>query len=302
MSDQTPDNQIKIPDARQPLVFFIIVTSIFFFLSYGGAKVPPDKLFTAYEGPDFEGESQKDYFPNPDTKNLVTLLIYIGILIIGNYFININISSEICGSPNWSSTFIVTLLPWSLIFVILLFLLRLVPSWLAPFSNTIGYFVANICGLEKFMEKILKPTTEVQQGQPTGDNAHNIDIITSNLEHIYSDKSLLINEITLENFHNFYKRFYLGELFNKTYIEKAAEEQQYVPNTLYNFIILKDQISEFIWYFLTGLLVCSVSYNYIANDSCKSNIKQMEDNHNAYLKLQEQIQKSKANAPTYQIG
>ena len=300
MSDQNTDNQIKVPDAGQPLVFFIIVTSIFFFLSYNGAKVPPDKRFMAYEPP-FETTEEKDYFPNPDQKNLVTLLIYIGILIIGNYFININISSEICGSPNWSSTFIVTLLPWSLIFVILLFLLRIVPGWLVPFSNTIGYFIANICGLNKFMEKILKPTTEVQQGKPTGDNKDNIDIITSNLEHIYSDKSLLINEITLDNFHNFYKRFYLGELFNTKYITDAAREEQFVPNILYNFIILKDQVSEFIWYFLTGLLVCSVSYNYIVNDSCKGNLQQMEDNHNAYLKLQEQIKKSQANQTQYQI-
>lgn len=299
MSDQNPDNQIKVPDAGQPLVFFIIVTSIFFFLSYNRAKVPPDHQFSAYESP-FDAESGKT-FPNPDSKNLVTLLIYIGILIIGNYFININISSEICGSPNWSSTFIVTLLPWSLIFVILLFLLRLVPGWLAPFSNTIGYFVANICGLNKFMEEILKPRTEVQQGKPTGEDAVNIDIITSNLEHIYSDKSLLINEITIDNFHNFYKRFYEGQLFNKKYIEEAATRQEYVPNTLYNFIILKDQVSEFIWYFLTGLLVCSVSYNYIVNDSCQGNLQQMEDNHNAYLKLQDQIKKSQANPTTYQI-
>ena len=242
MSDSNSDisdNQIKVPDAGQPLVFFIIVTTIFFFLSYQNAKVDPKKLYLAYQSPFNNNNDPKHFFPNPDSKNLITLLMYIGVLIIGNYFININISSEVCGSPNWGSTFIVTLLPWSLIFVILLFLLRLLPGWLAPFSNTIGYFVANISGLEKFMEKILKPTSEVQNGEPTGDNKHNIDIITSNLEHIYSDKSLLINEITLDNFHNFYQRFFEGELFNNKYIQDSAAKHEYVPNILYNFIILK---------------------------------------------------------------
>jgi len=305
MSDSNSDisdNLINIPDAGQPLVFFIIATTIFFFISYQNAKVPSDKRFTAYEPPFTGNDDPKQFFPNPDKKNIITLFMYIAVLVIGNYFININISSEVCGSPNWGSTFIVTLLPWTLIFVILLFLLRLLPGWLAPFSNTIGYFIANISGLKKFMEEILKPTTEVEQGLPTGANAHNIDIITANLEHIYSDQSLLINEITLDNFHNFYQRFFDGQLFNENYIKKAAETQEYVPNTLYNFIILKDQVSEFIWYFLTGLLVCSISYNYIVNDSCKANVQQMEDNHAAYLKLQEQIQKQKSNPTQYQIS
>ena len=298
MSDKKHPHHTKIPDAGQPLLFFNIVTLIFFFVSYNGAKVNLNEEFDGYSGPDFSGNQ----FPNPDSKNLIILLIYIGILIVGNYFININISSEICGSPNWSSTFIVTLLPWSLIFVILLFLLRIVPGWLVPFSNTIGYSITKLRGLKKFMEEILIDKSEIQNGNPEGDNQKNIQIITSNLEHIYSDPSLLINEITLENFHNFYTRFYKGELFNKKIIEENGTNGEYVPNKLYNYIVLKNQISEFIWYYLTGLLVCSVSYNYIVNDSCKMNIKEMEDNHKAYLDLQEKINKEKSSLPSYKIS
>ena len=54
MSDSNSDisdNQIKVPDAGQPLVFFIIVTTIFFFLSYQNAKVDPEKLYLAYQSP-----------------------------------------------------------------------------------------------------------------------------------------------------------------------------------------------------------------------------------------------------------
>ncbi len=297
MSNPKLENLIKVPDAGQPLVFFLIVTLVFFFINLMSGKVDIKKEYKAYE-PNF---TSKEYFPNPDSKNLINLLIYIGILIVGNYFININISSEICGKPNWSSTFIVTLLPWSFIFILLLFLLRVVPGWLAPFSNTIGYFFANIGGLNKFMEQILIPESEVINGLPEGPDATNIRIITSNLEHIYTDKSLLINEITLDNFHNFYKRFYEGNLFNTNFIESSAKEEKFAPNILFNFIILKDTVSEFVWYLCTGLLVCSVSYNYIVNDSCKNNVKEMEDTHNAYLKLQEEIIKKKKNATYYNV-
>ena len=291
MSDKKScDHKIEVPDAGQPLVFFIVVTVVFFFISYNGAKVPDEK--------NFDGS-----FPITADKDLVSMLIYIALLIVGNYFINLNISKEVCGTPMFFQTFITTLLPWVLIFVVLLFILRIMPSWLAPFSNTIGYLIAKAAGLEKLLDQLLVPQAEIENGLPDGtpEQKKNLGLVTQNLEQIYKDKSLLINEVTIINFSEFYQRFYQAGLFNQKFIKEEESEKRFPQNEFYNYIILKDKIAEYLWYLLTGLLVTSVSYNFIVNQACTTSVKEMEKTHQAYLKLQEQIDKSKKNTTSYQI-
>ena len=291
MSDKKScDHKIEVPDAGQPLVFFIVVTVVFFFISYNGAKVPDEK--------NFDGS-----FPITADKDLVSMLIYIALLIVGNYFINLNISKEVCGTPMFFQTFITTLLPWVLIFVVLLFILRIMPSWLAPFSNTIGYLIAKAAGLENLLDQLLIPQAEIENGLPDGtvEQKKNLGLVTQNLELIYKDKSLLINEVTIINFSEFYQQFYQAGLFNQKFIKEEESKKRFPQNEFYNFIILKDKIAEYLWYLLTGLLVTSVSYNYIVSSACTTSVKEMEKTHQAYLKLQEQIDKSKKNTTSYQI-
>ena len=292
MSDKKScDHKIEVPDGGQPLVFFIIVTVVFFFVSYNGAKVPDEK--------NFHGD-----FPIPDDKNLVSMLIYIALLVAGNYFINLNISKEVCGAPMFFQTFITTLLPWVLIFVVLLFILRIMPGWLAPFSNTIGYLIAKVAGLEKLLDQLLVPQAEIENGLPDGteEQKKNLGLVTQNLEQIYKDKSLLINEVTIMNFSEFYQRFNRAGLFNQRFINFEESEKRFPQNEFYNYIILKDKVAEYLWYLLTGLLVTSVSYNYIVSSACTTSVKEMEKTHQAYLKLQEQIDQSKKNTTSYQIS
>ena len=45
----------------------------------------------------------------------------------------------------------VTLIPWVIIFGILNVLLLQFPGWKAPFSNTIGYLIANIAGAKNLL-------------------------------------------------------------------------------------------------------------------------------------------------------
>jgi hypothetical protein len=58
---------------------------------------------------------------------------------------------------------------------------------------------------------------------------------------------------------------------------------------LLGFIRLKDNISIFIWYLLTGGLVTSVSYNYIVNAKCKQNANDIEQKHVEYVQKQQQM-------------
>ena len=70
------------------------------------------------------------------------------------------------------------------------------------------------------------------------------------IRQIYRDQSLLVNEITPQNFEQFWNSN--KELFN--------ENAEQLKDKLKSKIVLKDAVSEFIWFYLTGSLI----YNYLS--------------------------------------
>jgi len=202
----------------------------------------------------------KDFSP---TYILILLATYIGSLIISELVININLTNSICGSNQWDTAFLVTAIPWVLIFGLLNILLQIFPGWLIPFSNTFGYGVVKLGGINKLLNDILKPKNE-----------NNNKLLASALEDIYSDRSLLINKISIDNFENFWYDASKDGLLNQNAIS--------FKNQLRNSIYLKTNIAEFIWYLLAGLLTTSASYNFIINSACKHSVKEMQSRHDAY--------------------
>jgi hypothetical protein len=292
-NNQECDNKINVPDAGQPIVFFIVATLIFGYIRYTQNTIPIDIEF-------FNNPTNIE---NIGKNNLITILIYVMLLIIGNYFINLNISKEICGGNiQWFATFLITVLPWILMFVTIIVILNMFPGWLSPFSNTIGYIFANLTGLNELMDEILRPQSEVETGTDLSQNKDEA-LIQYNLNQIYGDKSLLINEISTDNFEIFWNRFEKAQLLNtKKIAEESSKNNVFLKNELFNYIVFKNTIAEVIWYILTGILVTSVSYNYMVNNACKRSAKQMEDTHNAYLQLQEKLNKNNSNHTKYTVG
>ena len=227
--------------ASSAMLWFFILTTIFFVIKY---------YIT-------DGVQSKIYFG-----------IYITLLIIGEYIINLSLTESMCGNKQWSNALLVTLIPWVFIFGLLNVVLSLFPGWLSPFSNTFGYAVVKMAGIGSFFDKILKTkaTSATSAASPAMNEA---------LEHIYSDKSLLINEITQENFERFWTN--MSGLFKSGVSSDASIKQQ-----LFDYIRLKDNIAEYIWYMLTGGLVTSVGYNYIVNSGCNKSVKDMQKRHKEY--------------------
>ena len=259
--------QTSIPDASQPLIFFFIVTSIYAIIRYHTSKISLD-----IDSPNIVVKET----------NFMWTIIYILFLVLGNYFINLNITTVVCGTTQWTKTLVITLVPWLLIFGVITLLLLILPGWLSPFSNTIGYGIAKFLGLDAVINDILKPKALIDDGktqETTGDQR----LVSENLQMIYSDRSLLINEISPDNFNSFWKNMATGGL-----ITNDARNSTTLRNALFNFVMLKNVVSEYIWYLLTGALVTSVGYNYIVNSSCTRSVAQMEATHTAYTQLQTQ--------------
>lgn len=200
-------------------------------------------------------------------------IIYILLLIIGQFYINLTITNQLCGVNQYISALSVTIIPWGVIFGLLNVMLMVFPGWLSPFSNTFGYLIAKFAGIENFFNDILNPKII----KNNADSSINVAAAEA-LEHIYGDKSLLLNEITSENIETFWSQMTDAKL-----LKESVKDDIDIKTKLLWFINLKTNIAVYIWYILTGALITSVSYNYIMNNGCNRTSSDMLKQNTEYI-------------------
>ena len=240
------------PDPSSALLWFVILSIIYAIAEY----------FNGKNGGGKKAASAKAFF-----------FIYVLAVFIGEFFINLNLTSALCGAPQWSTAMIVTGMPWILMFGTVVVLLNMFPGWLSPFSNTIGYGVAKLSGLGQVLDNIFAPN-------PKAKTAAN-EAMDEALAHIYSDRSLLVNEITLTNFDYFWDKM-------KGVFQTGVFANTDLKMQLWNMIWLKDVVGRLVWYLLTGATIVSVSYNYLVSSGCSLSVQEMDKRHDEYQKQAEE--------------
>jgi hypothetical protein len=208
-----------------------------------------------------------------DSMKLVTFVVYLLLLIVGEFFINMKLTSALCGTAQLGTAFFVTLVPWLIIFGLLNVMLMVFKGWKQPFSNTFGYLITRIMGINGLLDQILKSEADTSLGPAA-----------KGLEYIYKDKSLFVNEIPLDDYDSFWKNM------STNYFKPQTDE--ILKNKLKTMVFVKDLVSEFVWFSLTGCLVTTVAYNYLVNNKCSRSVQELHAAHDA------QQQTSAANAAT----
>jgi hypothetical protein len=230
----------------------------------------------------------------------ITFLFFL-VLIIGEYFINLAMSKDICGFDQEKTALIATVLPWFIVLGVLKAALVVFPGWLTPFSNTFGYmFVSAVTDLKDVFNNILTPQfdlapaapeTGAQKGGSDGGLQDSADIpkddvknkrdIGRALEQIYTDQSIILNELGLDNLDRFWDSFKESRLIRPSAKIEDLEK-------IRKFLMMKTIVGEFVWLFLCGLLVVSISYNYLLNMGCSFTPEQQ--------KIRAQVLKEKQDA------
>jgi hypothetical protein len=275
------NNDVPIPGSS--LVFFFFITlgfTIFTLISIQNAKTI-EAIEKAKDG------------------SLLTI-IYIIIVIIGSYFINTSVSKALCQSQSirWNSILVATLLPWITIFFTLFAVLKIFPGWISPFSNTVGYLVISILGVETTLTNILNIDYK-------GDSV-DLPKAIANITH---NKSNFINQINVDrtDFNSFIKELInvgiiklpsnqpvvstgggLGPVAGPVAVAQpqatagaldgpaSTNENNSNIQELYRLLVIKNVIGKITWYVLAGVLVSSVSYNYIINMSCEKSLEEIQ--------------------------
>jgi hypothetical protein len=223
-------------------------------------------------------------------------VIYFILILVSQFILNIYLAKQMCNSPsNVGTAAIATIIPWILIFGLLNLLLTMFPGWLAAFSNTIGYAVASIIGVSSlFTEKLLNV------GTPPNKDAFKV------IQNILSDPSTIINTLNDENIVNFWNKSVDVKLFKDGFepIDNVNANNNPLFYELKKYIMLKNLVSYFIWYLLTGILITSISYNYMLTVPCIQSPKQARAAAAQFLADKKNAQSSadaaKSNAPVYQ--
>jgi len=244
------------PNPTSSILWFMLLTTLYSIVEYSTGKGDPNV-------------DVKDNVKNSSSGR--NFFIYMLLVFISEYFVNLGLTNTLCGSNQIPTAMLVTVLPWCVIFGIMVLLLSLFPGWLSPFSNTFGYAVALMAGLNDTMADILS-------SNPTGTKlGESNEQMQQALSHIYSDQSLLVNEITVDNFNYFWNNM-------KGVFRPGVANSLALKNQLYNMVRLKDIVATYIWYMLGGLLITSVSYNYIINTSCSISAAEIQSRHEEYEK------------------
>lgn len=200
-----------------------------------------------------------------NSTNFIFILIYILLLIIGMYFLNLNIAKSICqnDTAQYSNVFFATILPWIIVFGILYFILEIFTGWVRPFSNTIGYVVVSLLGVEDIIVKLLNK----EQKEPS---------ITKALGQIEQNKSKFINEFEPDKsqFKEFIEKLQAEGLTKNTFLtgNKITPDEL----ELFKLVNIKHIIGKLMWYILAGTVISSISYNYIINIKCTQTLKDVE--------------------------
>lgn len=203
-------------------------------------------------------------------KNTIWTSVYFITLLGFMIHVNNKIVNANCGSDNYELVLFATLVPWISIVGIIYILIIIFPGWKAPFSNTIGYLAVYFSGINELLGNILKSDyskslTQLDDSQITPQ----MKITANVLDSIYTDKSMLINEVTPDNLTKFWDKM-------KPLMRKGSYENTKLFDSFKDLVNLKDLIAEFMWLFLSGMLTISISFNMLISSKCEITTAQLE--------------------------
>ena len=199
--------------------------------------------------------------------------LFIAAILIGEYMISIGMIKTVCGFEQWGFGAMVTFVPWVLIAGMIKFILMLRPGWLVPFSNTIGYFLASaIFGLTESFGKIVP-----NNFKPSADSGEAGTDVAKAIHEIYEDQSLLINQMTPDNLQKMIANFTAAGIIISPSQNGGITHNDYdlCIESITKAVYFKLFVSEFIWLLLAGILVISITFNYIVNYGCKMTSEQL---------------------------
>lgn len=236
------------------------------------------------------------------SKNMRSLALYVLLVVFSQLMCNMWYLSCKCGGLMFGKNIaavasLYTLIPWFLIFAVVIGVLLVFPGFKSAFSDVIGYFAVASSANELFSsiligadlsEKINATSNPLERQQLTKAAEAILKIV--------GNRSILINKMTVDNF------LEIWDTLRPLMVPEIANNDADVKQKVFDLVVLKDNIGEGLWYLYTSVLISSIVYYNLATRGCVKSVEQIKADHEAY-KAQQKAVDEKAevnNSTTYQ--
>lgn len=246
------------------------------------------------------------------SKNIIQIFIFVIYLVVLFFF---QIMASIYGYQDYANSktgidnidissripqiILYTIIPWSVMFCSLVALLKIFPGWKLPFSNTFGYFIVKVLGIKSLMNKLLITYDEIGNNQEVDTDDDNFNRAIRTVKPIIADPSLIVNEISTENFDSFWNTMENGKLLKdegsfKAIYNKPREDSR---SMLERYVSIKENIAELIWYILAGAYIASYVQTITTSIDPPVSNDQLNDQYND--KVDENTENNEDSGKTY---
>lgn len=231
--------------------------------------------------------------------NYMYLAIYFLLVLVIQFIVNSSIISSTCGgniTENMGAAGVFTFLPWTLMFGVIITILTIYPGFKSAFSDVIGYFWVSSSASKILTELLVNQDVQTKidsDATLTPEKKKAMQSAADTIIKICGNASILINQMVPENFNDYWNT--LKPLMKDKY-QVEGPETSGIRNQLFDLVVTRDNVGEFMWYLYTGLLLISIVQLKITSRGCSSNPKTMEANYQQFLEKEKEANAAKAQA------
>ena len=270
-----------------------LLTTLFYYLA-----IKPSYTYEISIDP----TKQKEY----KSSSYMYLAIYLLLVMVIQFMVNASIISSTCGgniTENMGAAGVLTFLPWTLIFGVLIVILTVYPGFKSAFSDVIGYFWVSSSANKVITELLVDPKIQKKMNEDvtsTPEQKEAMMTAADTIIKICGNTSVLINQIVPSNFQSYWN--ILTPLLKPKYQTDNPDTEK-IKNELFEIVVTRDNIGESMWYMYTGLLLTSLVQLKMTTRGCVSNPKTMEENYQKFKDAEQKAkdQKALATGTTYTI-
>ena len=242
------------------------------------------------------------------TNNYMYLAIYLLLVMVIQFMVNASIIASTCGgsiTENIGASGVLTFLPWTLIFGVIIVILTIYPGFKSAFSDVVGYYWVSSSANKVLTELLVDPTVQKKIDEDktlTTEQKDDMMTAADTIIKICGNASILINQIVPSNFKSYWELL-KKSLFKPKYQNDNPETIK-IRDELFEIVVTRDNVGEAMWYMYTGLLLTALVQLKITTRGCASNPKTMEANYQQFKNAEQKAnqQKSLATGTTYTLS
>lgn len=242
------------------------------------------------------------------TNNYMYLAIYLLLVMVIQFMVNASIIASTCGgsiTENIGASGVLTFLPWTLIFGVIIVILTIYPGFKSAFSDVVGYYWVSSSANKVLTELLVDPTVQKKIDEDktlTTEQKDDMMTAADTIIKICGNASILINQIVPSNFKSYWELLQKS-LFKPKYQNDNPETIK-IRDELFEIVVTRDNVGEAMWYMYTGLLLTALVQLKITTRGCASNPKTMEANYQQFKNADQKAnqQKSLATGTTYTLS